>query len=218
VPDVPPPKAYRPKLHRHTLAAGTRLWRVTLAHYARTPFNPNPVDDPYEGGRFDATDGVPFPFCYAGFTRQTAALETLVRSIPFGHKGNRVLPRARVRDRVLTCLHVDAPLSLVALRTSAELAAACQDAWLVHADEREYPRTRRWGEWLREHTSTDDAGLIWPSKRDVGADAVLLYGDRCSTAVRQADKVIPLDDKAGTRLLRACLAPLRVTVRAPRRR
>jgi hypothetical protein len=219
VPDVAPPKAYRPKLHRHVLPAGTELWRVTPAEYASTPFNPFPVDDPYEGGRFDATGGAPFPYCYAGFTRQTAALEALVRSIPFRNDGDRVLPRDRIRGRVLTCLQVEDDLPLVALRTSTDLAAACQDAWLVHADEREYSRTRRWGEWLREYTEPTDAGLIWPSKRDVGADAVMLYGDRCGGQVRPAPSpVISLDDDAGARLLSECLAPLRVTVRPPRKR
>jgi len=217
VPDVAPPRAYRPKLHRHVLSAGTELWRVTPAKYASTPFNPYPVDDPYEGGRFDATGKAPFPFCYAGFTRQTAALEALVRSIPFRSSGDRVLLRAHVRGKVLTCLHVETDLPLVSLRTSTDLAAVCQDAWLVHAEAPEYPRTRRWGMWLRAHTGPADAGLIWPSKRDVGADAVLLYGDRCAAAVRPAapDQVIPLDDDAGTQLLRECLAPLRVTVREP---
>lgn len=217
MPDVAPPSRYEPRLCRSTLPEGTELWRVSHADVVGV-WSTSVADDHFGDGRFDPVAADPFPYCYLGHSPVTALVETLLRGLPYRDDGLRILPRAAVRGRRLLCLRTTRELQLISLLTGPDLAAACQDAWLIHTEASEYGKTRRWGGWLRSR-SPWAGGITWPSKRDVGGVAVMLYGDRGrADGGLDVGPVEPraLDDEDGARWLNDCLAPYRVTVRPPR--
>jgi RES domain len=196
------------------MPADTLLWRVHKQARSVTSFNPAGANPLFGGGRFDATSMNSYPFLYAAAEQQTALLETLVRGIPFDDKGHRHIRRVAIKGVRITALRPTRDLTLVALRTHADLAAVCQDEWLVHADPSCYPQTRHWGHWLRAQAPWAD-GFIWPSRRDLGRESLILFGDRCgSWELKEiSESAIDLDDGDGAQWLNKCLASFRISVR-----
>jgi hypothetical protein len=217
--DVPPTSA-RPEPRYCHLPAGSFLWRVHRSAAAGDP--PKPVFkrlrnepgsyDPDLTGRFGPTSECPYPYCYAALDDLTALCEVLLRD--FGFDGPlRYLPRSEVTGRSLAILETRAPLWLVSLVDAADLAAARQDSWLVHAGRGDYRITRRWAHWLRDSTGPDGncppAGIVWRSKRQPAGRVVLLFGDRCeNTVISSPFAGRPLDDRAGVEWLNLRLSLL----------
>jgi hypothetical protein len=209
--DLPPP-GVTPQPRFVELPSGSFLWRVTrqpgpAAGGPESPFRkrPSPAHyDPRKSGRFDPTPECDYPYCYAALDDLTALCEVLLRDVGFRGPERYVL-RDDVVGRRLALLETRKPLWLVSLSDAAELAAACQDSWLIHTESPDYRITQRWAHWLRQSSSPDGhgpAGLMWPSKRQPSGRAVLLFGDRC------AKKVVcssfgerPLDDAKGLKWL-----------------
>jgi hypothetical protein len=219
MPAAEPPKGIQPCPEFFLLPAGSFLWRVSTgpsAGPARSPFQQLPADlsayDPARGGRFDPTPECPYPYCYAALDDLTALCEVLLRHVGFSAP-LRYLPRKEVAGRRLAMLETLAPLWLVSLLDAAGLAAVCQDSWLVHAEERDYPVTRQWAHWLRDSAGPDGqgpAGIVWPSKRQPSGRAVLLFGDRCEgSVIGSSFGERALDDGAGTEWLNLRLSLLR---------
>ena len=184
-----PPTDLAPVRHL-TVPAGQLLWRIARHEQIRDAsiFSskqalagwPTCAEDLEKlGGRFDATEEAEFSYCYLALDDLTAVAETVLRDVAFTDQV-RTVPRKQVRGRCLAVFEALKPLQLVALTTAAELARARQDTWLIHAGPTEYWRTRRWGHWLRQ-CSKDAHGLIWPSRRNPGGHAIMLFGDRCGT-------------------------------------
>lgn len=218
MPSVPPPDSGQVFPHRAVLPSGLALWRVHRQGRPVTAFKPVGADPLFGGGRFDATSADDYPYLYAAPEPPTALLETMVRAVPFDEKGRRLVRRAAVKGMRISALRAARDLRLVALRTHVDLAAVCQDEWLVHADPPSYPQTRRWGHWLRAKAPWAD-GFIWPSRRDLGRESVVLFGDRCAAGeLREVPgSALDLDDAAGARWLNKCLEPYRISVRPPAR-
>jgi hypothetical protein len=204
---------------RLTLRSGTTLWRVHREDRAGDGFQAAESSAFFGGGRFDATPDDKYAFLYAAFRQETAILESLVRAIPFDSNGRRLLRRPAIARRRLSGLTTTRDLDLISLLTAADLAAVCQDEWLVQADPRDYPQTRHWGHWIRASVPWVQ-GFAWPSRRDLGSRAVVLFGDRCPDGTL---RVIPgasvdLGTADGAAWLNTRLAPYRITVRRPRPR
>ncbi|MFF2658564.1 RES family NAD+ phosphorylase [Kitasatospora sp. NPDC058032] len=221
MPDVKvPAPTVRATPHRDVLPAGTVLHRVHLAAYPATTFNPNPSDTHYEGGRFCSYqgDGAHLPYLYAGFSERTAVMETLVRGVPFDERGWRRIRRAAVRGRVLSRIETTCDIPLVGLMTLDQLAAVHQDEWLIHSTPDAYPRTRRWAAWIRGQAPWAH-GLRWPSKRDLGSSACILYerGDAPAMVKPTGAAPVALDTAEGAELLNRLLAPARTRIDPPRR-
>ena len=81
--------------------------------------------------------------------------------------------------RQISGLSLTRDLELVSLITGQDLAAVAQDHWLVTANGPQYAQTRGWAHWLRQQAPWAH-GFIWPSLRDRGGLAVVLFGDRCA--------------------------------------
>jgi hypothetical protein len=177
---------------------------------------PDPAElDPLRSGRFDPTPECPYPYCYAALDDLTALCEVLLRNLGFSAP-SRYLLKKEVAGRRLTLLETEEELWLVSLADAADLAAACQDSWLIHAESPDYEMTQRWAHWLRDSSAPDGrppAGLLWPAKRQPGGRAVLLFGDRCGDKVRYSSfGERPLDDEAGRKWLNLRLELLRTKV------
>jgi hypothetical protein len=219
VPFAPPPSAAKTSLNSWVLAAGTRVWRVHGKSRGGGDFKPIAADAHFGGGRFDSIESDPYPFLYAALDHQTALLETLVRGIPFDDKGHRLIRRAAIAGYRIAAFEVAQDLTLLSLRTTPDLAAACQDEWLVQAAPRDYPQTRRWAQWLRSQAPWAQ-GFIWSSRRDIGRESVVLFGDRCPGGVLgfEPGSSVDLDDTDGAKWLNTNLAPYRISVKPPPRR
>lgn len=222
MPSDTPPKGVVPLPRFTELPAGSFLWHVThgSASGPGTPFRTlDPSErDPAVVGRFGPTPECPYPYCYAALDDLTAISEVLLRNVGFGGP-QRYLPAHDIVGRRLALLETRAPLWLVSLTDAAELAAACQDAWLIHAESVDYRVTQRWAHWLRDSSAPDGhgpAGLVWQSRRRPGGHAVLLFGDRCGDVVTWSGfQARSLDDDAGLDWLNLRLALLRTRVRRP---
>lgn len=217
MPPVPPPSSPVAP-HRAVLPADTVLWRVHRQTRPVMAFNPVAVDPLFGGGRFDATSADSYPYLYAAPEVETALLETLVRGIPFDEKGRRHIRRVAIKGMRVSALRPGRDLTLVALRTHVDLAAVCQDEWLVHADPDSYPQTRHWAHWLRAQAPWAD-GFVWPSRRDLGRESVILFGDRCAAGeLREVPgSAVDLDDRDGADWLNRRLDPYNIRLRPPPR-
>jgi hypothetical protein len=210
---APPPAVDRLDPELLAVPAGTTLWRVHLDRFPAL-FNSKPVVEPFGGGRFDSNQLNRYPFCYLAYEQDTAVCERLLRSVPFSDRGtDRLLPHSAVAGRTLRAVHTTADLALLSLRSTQALAKVYADEWLVQADPLEYPYTRGWAHWLRPRVLDAD-GFVWPSRRNLGTVAVILFGDRCQTAVdwHPNEPVIHLDGADGLKALNQRLAPYRLTV------
>ncbi|MEV7780945.1 RES family NAD+ phosphorylase [Kitasatospora sp. NPDC088351] len=213
--NVRPPRELPGAPARLTLPAGTPLFRLHSARRAATAFNPAPADCLYGGGRFDATRCDRYGYLYAGLTAESAVCESLLRSVPFDPAGTpRLVPRAAVRGRRLSFLRLAADLEVLSLLTGRDLASVGQDSWLVQAEAAEYPFTRHWGHWIREHCDPWAQAFVWPSKREPGDRVVVLFGDRCpaDALVRADTPPVDLDTAEGTRWLDLLLEPYQARV------
>jgi RES domain-containing protein len=217
MPALDPPRPYVTELRHITVSAGQPMWRVTPLVHLESLFRTDVVDvkgDGKAGGRFDPGSECLYPYTYVALDPLTAIAETMLRSVGYQAAG-RLLHRAAYTGRAVSILEPTRELSLISLLEAGDLAAARQDSWLVHAEPRQYPRTRRWGYWFRECSRRAD-GIIWPSKRHPHGKAVLLFGDpdRCGTALQRAPfGHRALDTEDGEHWLAGLLRPLQTYLR-----
>lgn len=227
MPYMPLPPKYDGTPNRYLLQRGTCLWRVHGRKYDPRAFKDLPSDPLFGGGRFDSTDVDPFLFCYAALDQVTAVAEVLLRDPPWTPNGERQLSRTAIAERRLSGLILTRNLALVSLITGQDLAAAAQDHWLVTADGSQYAQTRGWAHWLRQQAPWAQ-GFIWPSLRDPGGRAIILFGDRCAAMFGEEydrtmlhevpDLRVDLDKEAGAEWLNRCLEPYRTAVAYPDKR
>lgn len=214
MPQATPPQQYEATPNRYVLRTDTALFRLHERARHAAEFKPAHVSFGSPGGRFDGTPEDPFSSYYAGLNVTTALAEVLLRNLGFGADGQRLIRRAQIAGRRFSAVRANRELELVSLLDAPDLAAVAQDSWLVDAEGREaYPHTRRWAVWIRSQAPWAD-GLIWPSKRDTGKPAVVLFGDRCADALADAEPElqIDLDTPIGEAWLTKMLAPYRAGV------
>jgi len=179
-----------------TLSAGTVLFRVHQKRFSAEVFNPVPSHRYYGGGRFDATDDDPYPYLYAGSTVDVAVAETLLRDLSPDDTGTRQLPRSKVTGRRISSVEVTVDLELVSLRSGTDLGAVAQDTWLTMCEPRDYAQSRHWGHWIRSYAKSA-VGYVWLSRREPGAAAYVLFGDRLSPSAiaLTAHPDVPIGDQ-----------------------
>jgi hypothetical protein len=210
------------ELRHQTMSAGSLLWRAVSAHRVGTVFRediPDVDDDGRLGGRFDPNEACRYPYCYLTLDPVTAVAETILRDAPYQAEGRLIL-RAKYEHKVMVGMEATRPLSLIRLMDAEDLAAARQDTWIIHAEPRDYPLTRRWAHWYRDCSPRAD-GLIWPSKRHPGGQVVMLFGD-ADRAGAGAGAVAgspfgtrKLGDEPGRRWLSGLLEPLATYLEPP---
>lgn len=213
--DRHPPSAYRMTPHLCTLPAGTELWRCHSGSRPAEGFNPVAADSHFGGNRFDGTPEDPYPFLYAGAEPATALAEVLLRSLAFDTgSGLRLVPRVWVAGRSLTLLRSRVELRLIQLLSEEDLAAVCQDSWLLETEGAGYAQTRRWASELRTQVPGAQ-GLLWHSRRHRPRHAVVLFGDRCGEDPLKPDPgrgTTDLGSPTGITEANRLLAPLRAAV------
>ncbi|MER6996709.1 RES family NAD+ phosphorylase [Streptomyces sp. NPDC000410] len=216
-----PPSAYTMRPNPYVIPAGAELWRVHSAQRPAAQFNPVSVDAHFGGNRFDGTSYDPYAYLYLATDPATALAETLLRSLDFDvESGMRLIPYAAVRGKSLSPLRARVDLPLISLITEEDLAAVCQDSWLLEADGDRYAKTRRWASEIRAQ-APGAWGLVWQSRRHRPRLASVLFEDRCVAGGGDALDMggpggIPeLGSPSGVAELNRLLAPLRAAVVPP---
>lgn len=212
------PASYTMRPNPHLIPAGTELWRVHSDARPVAQFNPVSVDPHFGGNRFDGTSYDPYGYLYLAADPTTALAETLLRSLDFDvESGMRLIPYAAVRGRSLSVVRTRIDLQLIALITEEDLAAVCQDSWLLEAEGDRYAKTRRWASELRTQ-APDAMGLVWQSRRHRPRLASVLFRDRCQgepLAATAGGGIAELGSPAGVQEVNRLLAPLRAAIVPP---
>jgi hypothetical protein len=218
VPDYSPPIAHRGKPNRFLLPARTTLWRIHPRSVKATDFTPCLSRRRIGAGRFDGTPADPYPAYNSALEPGTAVANFLLDGIPLSAEEFRTVRRVSVRGQRVSALATTAELDLVSLCDAADLAAVAQDLWLIEAEQCEHPHVRRWAAWIRDRSDKTD-GFIWPPRCQTGRRAVVLFGDRCGSAVLEADPMfgLDLDGELGAHWLNSMLVEYRARIMLPRK-
>ncbi|MFD6895044.1 RES family NAD+ phosphorylase [Rhodococcus sp. NPDC060086] len=119
------------------------------------------------------------PVLYAADTEEAALAESLLYDIPVG---GGILPYAAYANTVMGKIEVTRNLRLANLRGLGLRRLGVEARHVTDTEASEYPRTVLWAEVA--HAAGFD-GLAWTSRTCNDTRAVVLFGDRCSNALRQ---------------------------------
>lgn len=172
-----PPHAGLLKTTTYLLNKGTVLHRVHHEQYAAEQFNPGLLGN----ARFSPiqdTEGDPIPTMYAGVTKNCAMMETVFHDISFV-PGFKTYDKSKLERQVHSTLEVREDLELVDLASVALRKLGITRKQLIDTEKDLYPTTRQWAEKLYEQCPTAQ-GLVWISRQDDTARAMIFFGDRIS--------------------------------------
>lgn len=157
--------------------APAELWRVHAGRYAPEQFHPGGSGN----ARFSPiTDsrGKAIPTLYAASSLAAALMETVFHDVPTP-AGDYILDLARIEEQAICVSKVQPrrPLLLIDLSTLGLQRLGLRRGDLIDTPVRAYPLTRDWATWFHQACPAAH-GLIWTSRKDDNAKAILLYGDR----------------------------------------
>ncbi len=138
----------------------------------------------------------PVPTLYAAATIEGALMESVLREVPTPSEGYlHDLQRDLDGPLRLSQVELVEPLQVVDLTKLGLQRMGLKPSQLFDTDADDYPRTRRWAEWLRGVTPAAQ-GLLWLSARQPESRAVMLFGDRIRRGAVKAGAVRlrPLSD------------------------
>jgi hypothetical protein len=179
--------------------AGTPLVRVHSMGRSAADFNPG-SGRPSRFGPLHLADGTPIPTLYAATTVAGALSESVFHDIPYRGRGKRILV-GRLSGQAFSTLIVDRPLRLVHLAGLGLRRLGVRRRDLIESGPGSYDRTGEWALALHGSPATP-SGLVWVSRQDDTARAVLLFGDRVPAgSLRVASAPVSLDEGAGLALV-----------------
>lgn len=155
---------------------GQQLYRVHPDRYDANQFNPTTKGD----ARFSpliGPDSRVIPTLYAGSTLDCALMETVFHDVPFVSGPKLHSKSKHVAGKIASVLRVSRNLRLVDLTSVALRKLGVAPESLTRTDASAYSETRAWALAIyQEHPKVD--GLLWTSRQDDTALAVLLFGSR----------------------------------------
>ncbi|MFC5719138.1 RES family NAD+ phosphorylase [Streptomyces gamaensis] len=209
------PGTYVMEPNTRVIPAGMQWWRVHSRTRSAQDFNPVSADAHFGGNRFDGTSYDPYPYLYIASDPAAALAESLLRSLDFDTaSGMRLIPYAAVANKTLSMVRTRSDLHLISLVTEADLAAVCQDSWLLEGEGDRYAKTRRWASEMRAQ-APDAMGLVWQSRRCRPRLASVLFQDRCGHGRLSAERGEELGSPTGVATANRLLAPLRAAIVSP---
>ena len=155
--------------------AGRPIHRIHLARFAAGTFNPgskgnarfSPISNP---------QGRPIPTLYGGSDFDCAAMETVFHDVPFA-PGFKNYDKRKLIGQTHSVLVPGAALALADLSNVALRKLGVPRARLIDTDKDSYPTTRKWATAIhRRHPRLQ--GMVWMSRQDDRAQALMLFGDR----------------------------------------
>lgn len=165
-----------PGLHARAVKwkKGRRLERIHHRKYASTQFNSASTGS----ARFSpiAAKGKIIPTLYGGSSFECAAMETVFRDIPYS-SGFKTFDKSKLQGKQASIIIPTRDLQLIDLANTALRKLGIARNQLIDSDAADYPKTRPWAVALHEQFPLAD-GLVWVSRQDDEAHAVVLFGDR----------------------------------------
>ena len=174
---TPLPPAGPLKTTPYSLKKGTVLHRVHHEQYAADQFNPGRRGNARFSPIQDA-EGEPISTIYAGVTKDCAMMETVFHDVSFA-PGVKTYDKSKLEGQVHSTLEVTRDLELVDLTAVSLRKLGITRNALIDTEKAQYPTTRKWAEKLYEQCPTAQ-GLVWVSRQDDTARAMMLFGDRIS--------------------------------------
>jgi hypothetical protein len=156
-------------------------------------------------------DGTPIPTLYAATTVAGALSESVFHDVPYRGRGKRILA-ARLNGLALSTLIVTEPirLALVAGLGLRRLGVRRRD--LIEGGPGSCAQTAAWALALY-NCPVAPSGLLWVSRQDDTANALLLFGDRVPAgSLHIASDPVPLDVGPGLALVDDAATLARITV------
>ncbi len=169
--------------------AGREIHRVHSEKYGSAEFNPLATGN----ARFSPiarAKGKIIPTLYGGSTFECTAMETVFHDIPY-NPGFKTFDKDKLAGKWVSVISPVRDLQLVDLSNTALRKLGVSRLQLIDSDAADYPHTRPWAVALHDQLPKAD-GLLWMSRQDDEARALVLFGDR----VKKADlaKVEPPTD------------------------
>ena len=171
---------------------GKTVFRVHRSIYKADQFNDSRKGDARFSPLIDAGREKVIPTLYAGTTLECALMETVFHDVPY-QPGLKTVSKAKyVAGVICSTLSLTDDLCLVDLGSVALHKLGVAPSALTQTSAAHYPASREWAVLLHEQNPAAQ-GLIWTSRRDDHAEAMLLFGDRIGAVVLQVeDNVLPL--------------------------
>ncbi|TMD15242.1 MAG: RES domain-containing protein, partial [Chloroflexi bacterium] len=168
VPDTPDPSFLDPLTYE--VAVGTLLIRCHKLRHRPQDFVPCQGD-----GRFSplVTQGKCVPTMYTASSLEGAVYETAFHDVPLTGL-DRVVLMSDLRQFGLTVVQVRRNIRLAELRGPGLVRLGLERQQLIDTPATQYPRTRAWAQALYTAQNGID-GLIWTSRRDDRAEALILF-------------------------------------------
>lgn len=159
--------------------AGKHLYRVHPEAYQALEFNATTKGD----ARFSPLirpDGKVIPTLYAGSSLDCALMETVFHDVPFV-SGPKLHSKAKhIVGKLASVLYVGEDLRLIDLTSIALRKLGVPPENLTRTDAARYSETRARALAVCEE-NPEAQGLLWTSRQDDTALAVVLFGDRIKT-------------------------------------
>ncbi len=121
-------------------------------------------------------EGDVIPTLYDGATKDRALIETIFHDVSFA-PGLKTYDKSKIGAQVLSALEITADLELLDLASVPLRKLGISRRALIDTEKDQYPRTRKWAEVLYQQCPKAQ-GLLWVSRQEDTARAVMLFGDR----------------------------------------
>mgnify|MGYP000425994177 CR=1 FL=1 len=158
-----------------TWTAGREIHRVHDKKYASTRFNASGLGNTRFSPIADAARKT-IPTIYGGSTFDCAAMETVFHDVPHA-PGFKTFDKDKLIDKRASVISPARDLQLVDLSSKALRKLGISRLQLIDSDAADYPNTRPWAATLHAQCPKAD-GLVWVSRQDDEARALMLFGER----------------------------------------
>jgi hypothetical protein len=171
---------------------GRTIFRVHRSIYRADQFNDNRNGNARFSPLIDPQQSTVIPTLYAGTTVDCALMETVFHDVPY-QSGLKTVSKAKyVEGTICSTLILADDLCLVDLSSVALHKLGVAPSHLTQTEAADYPASREWARVLYEQ-NTGAQGLIWTSRRDDHAQALLLFEPRVDpSALHIGDESFPL--------------------------
>ena len=154
---------------------GKTMYRVHETIYAADQFNPSSKGNARFSPIRDAFGNV-IPTLYAATMPRGALMESAFRDVPY-RTGFKHVDAKRLEGRVCSTLLFQTDFQLLDLSKVALRGLGIPPRQLIDTTKAHYPATRGWAEKIyAAHPQIQ--GLLWSSRQDDRALAVVLFGSR----------------------------------------
>jgi len=207
-PGLPP--AQLTDFGEYFISTHTNLWRVHSGNFAATAFNPC-LGNASRFAPLRLPNGICIPTLYAGTTQEAALFETVFRDLPLLPQPRRVR-RQKLDGIKLSKVTPSRPLRLAPLfNQNLALIGQSRLSMIESHGTAAYAETARWAESIHNQLPGFD-GLIWTSRQQDSALAMLLFGTRVTSSDLISRPAMSLDTGKGRGLISKIADTFRIDI------